>query len=85
MASPAEPERRGSQLSFRHSHAHAVVQALIAAGVIGDFRAPDLMRFGLAPLYLRFVDVFDAVERLADILRNRRWDHPGFHERRAVT
>jgi kynureninase len=61
------------------------VQALIAEGTIGDFRAPDLMRFGLAPLYLRYVDVFDAARRLANILRKRSWDLPQFQRRRLVT
>jgi kynureninase len=68
LASPREGARRGSQVSFRHPQAYALVQALIADGVIGDFRAPDLMRFGLSPSFLRFVDVWDAVERLKAIL-----------------
>jgi len=62
-----------------------VMQALIARGVIGDYRAPDLIRFGLTPLYLRFVDVFDAVAILADVLRDRHWDRPEFRRRAKVT
>ncbi|HUK06868.1 MAG TPA: kynureninase [Stellaceae bacterium] len=85
LASPRVADRRGSQVSFRHREAYAVVQALIAEGVIGDFRAPDLMRFGLAPLYLRHIDVFDAALRLVDILRGGRWDRPEFRRRRPVT
>jgi kynureninase len=85
LASPADAERRGSQVSFRHRDAYAVVQALIAQGVIGDFRTPDIMRFGLAPLYLRYADVFDAARSLVDTLRQRSWDKPEFKVRRAVT
>jgi kynureninase len=61
------------------------VQALVAEGVVGDFRAPDIARFGFAPLYLRFVDVADAAWRLAEILHERRWDRPEFHARAKVT
>jgi kynureninase len=61
------------------------MQALIARGVIGDFRAPDLMRFGFAPLYTRFEDVWRAAEILTDILESRGWDDPRFHARRKVT
>jgi kynureninase len=61
------------------------MQALIACGVIGDFRAPDLLRFGLAPLYLRFVDLWDAVETLRQVLLERAWDQPAFKQRAAVT
>jgi kynureninase len=82
---PADPEACGSQVSFRHEHGHAVVQALIARGIIGDFRAPDLMRFGFAPLYLRHVDVWDAAAALGEILATRAWDRPEFHRRAAVT
>ncbi len=85
LASPDDPDARGAQVSFRCSHGYAVTQALIAEGVIGDFRAPDLMRFGFAPLYLRFADAAEAARRLADILRHRRWDRPEHHARAAVT
>jgi kynureninase len=61
------------------------MQALKAADVIGDFRAPDVLRFGLTPLYLRHIDVVEAVIRLADICRTRNWDRPEFHIRAAVT
>jgi kynureninase len=85
LASPAEPERRGSQVSYAHQEGYAVMQALIARGVIGDFRAPDLLRFGFAPLYTRFADVFDAVGILRDILATAAWDRPEFKQRAAVT
>jgi kynureninase len=61
------------------------MQALIAQGVIGDFRAPDLIRFGIAPLYIRFSDIWDAVEVLKRVLDERLWDSPEYRERRAVT
>ncbi len=85
LASPADPAARGSQLSLRHPDGYAIVQALIARGVIPDFRAPDILRFGFAPLYIRHVDVWDAVEPLADIMQSSAWDTPEFHARAAVT
>lgn len=83
--SPAEPGRRGGHVSVRHAHGYAVVQALIARGIIPDFRAPDAIRFGLAPLYIRFVDVWDAMDALGDVIATRAWDRPEFHARAAVT
>ena len=69
LETPRDPRQRGSQVSFAHAEgAYAIMQALIARGVIGDFRAPDILRFGVAPLYTRFVDVWDAVESLAQVL-----------------
>jgi len=85
LASPREPQRRGSQVSLRHPQGYAIVQALAARGVVGDFRTPDILRFGFAPAYLRFVDVWDAVQILADVLDTRSWDRPEFHARRKVT
>lgn len=84
-ASPADPACRGSQISLRHPEGYAIVQALIARGVIPDFRAPDILRFGFAPLYLRHVDIWDAVERLAEIMRTGAWRAPEFGIRSAVT
>jgi kynureninase len=66
LATPRDPARRGSQVSFAHEQSYAVMQALIARGVVGDFRAPDLIRFGFTPLYIRHVDVWDAAEALRD-------------------
>lgn len=83
--SPRDGARRGGHISLRHDNGYAIVQALIARGVIPDFRAPDAMRFGLAPLYLRYVDVWDAMDLLAGILATRTWDRPEFHARAAVT
>ena len=85
LNSPRDPVQRGSQVSFRHPQAHAVMQALIAAGVIGDFRAPDVLRFGFAPLYNTPDDVAHAVAMLAGILHSGAWDRPEYHARAAVT
>jgi kynureninase len=85
LASPREAGRRGGHVSFAHPDGYAMVQALIAEGVIGDFRAPDILRFGFAPLYVRYVDVWDAAERLAEIVADRRWDQDTFKRRAAVT
>ncbi|WP_136415230.1 kynureninase [Herbaspirillum sp. ST 5-3] len=74
LVTPREHARRGSQVSIAHPHGYAVMQALIGRGVIGDYREPAIMRFGLTPLYTRFVDVWDAVEILADILDNKTYD-----------
>ncbi len=76
---------RGSHLAFRHPNAHAICQALIARGVIGDFRDPDILRFGFAPAYLRFADVAAAAAMLAEIVATGAWDRPEFHARQAVT
>jgi kynureninase len=85
IASPRDPERRGSQVAVRHAEGYAIIQALIARGVIGDFRAPDLMRFGFAPLYNRYADVFDAVEALHTVLAAKAWQETEFEQRAAVT
>jgi kynureninase len=85
LVSPHDPERRGSQVSFRHPDGYPIMQALIARGVVGDFRAPDILRFGFAPLYLRHVDVWDAVAHLKDVLATRAWDAPEFRRRAMVT
>lgn len=85
LASPRSPARRGSQVSWHHPHAFPIVQALIRRGVIGDFRAPDLLRFGFAPAYLRFVDVWDAVEHLHAVMQEEAWRAPEFEVRGKVT
>ena len=86
LASPTEDSQRGSQVCFSHpSMGYAVVQALIARGVIGDFRAPDILRFGFTPLYLRHVDVWDAAEHLRQVLESGEWQRPEFNQKQAVT
>ena len=85
LASPQDPARRGSHVSFSFEHGYAVVQALIDRDVIGDFRAPDLMRFGFTPLYLDESDVLRAVDVLCDVLDNRLWDQPEFQNKGRVT
>lgn len=85
LASPRDPDRRGSQVSFRHPEGYAIMQALIAQGVIGDFRAPDIMRFGITPLYLGTDDIRRGAETLARILHEKLWDDPDFKKRAAVT
>ncbi len=85
LESPRDPSQRGSHVVFAHPEGYAVMQALIARGVIGDFRAPDHMRFGFAPLYNGFADMVRAAALLADILAIREWDEPRFKERAKVT
>ncbi|USR01525.1 kynureninase [Sphingomonas aerolata] len=83
--SPRDPAQRGSHISFRHPHAHAITQALIAHGVIGDFRDPDILRLGLTPLYLSHEDVWCAGEMLKKIVETGEWQNPQYSERLAVT
>jgi kynureninase len=85
LASPREADRRGSQVSLRHEEGYAIVQALIADGVICDFRVPDLLRFGFAPAYVRFVDVWDAVATLKSIMKNESWNRPEYRNWKNVT
>jgi kynureninase len=85
LASPREAGRRGSQVSLRHPEGYAIVQALGARGVVGDFRTPDVLRFGFAPAYLRFADAWDAVAALRAVMENREWRRPEFQERGMVT
>ena len=86
LASPRERSERGSQASFAHpAHGYEIMQALIARGVIGDFRAPDILRFGFTPLYTRFTDVWDAVDRLRAVLDSGEWRERRFAVRAAVT
>ena len=85
LASPRDPNRRGSHVVFAHENGFAIMQALIARGVIGDFRAPNLMRFGFAPLYNGYADIVRAADTLGAILKTREWDQPRFHERAKVT
>lgn len=77
--------RRGSHVCLQHTHAYAVMQALISRGVVGDFRAPNLMRFGFTPLYTSYVDVFDSVEHLHKVLAKELWRKKKFMAKKSVT
>jgi kynureninase len=86
VVTPREPEQRASHVSLAHRDgAYSIMQALIARGVVGDFRAPDILRFGFTPLYTRFVDVWDAVERLLHVLESGEWRDGRFVTRAPVT
>lgn len=85
LASPHDPAQRGSQVSFRHPHGYAAIQACIAHGVVGDFRAPDIMRFGFTPLFIDESDVDAAIAMIAQVMRKRLWDDPRYQVRAAVT
>jgi kynureninase len=85
VVTPLDHSIRGSQVALRHVEAYGIIQALIDRNVIGDFRDPDVCRFGFTPLYLRFVDVFDAVEHLVDVMDSKAYDDPRFAVRKAVT
>jgi kynureninase len=86
LVSPADDAQRGSQVSLAHAEmGYPVMQALIARGVIGDFRAPDILRFGFTPLYLRFVDAWDAAQHLHQVISTEEWRRPEFSQRKAVT
>jgi kynureninase len=85
LASPRDPAMRGSQVSFRFAQGYAAIQALIARGVVGDFRAPDIMRFGFTPLFIDAGDVDRAVAIIADVMGNRLWDDPAYMTRARVT
>ena len=85
LVTPREPELRGSHVSYAHPHAHALVQALIAARVVGDFRAPDIARFGFAPLYIGYADVWRAAAQLRLLLETDGWRDPQFDRRAKVT
>ena len=78
LASPEDPATRGSQVSFRHPNAYGIVRALAEVGVVGDHRPPDIARFGLTPLYTRYVDMWDAAEKLSEVLRQRTYLAPRF-------
>lgn len=85
LITPREHARRGSQVSIDFDNGYAVIQALIARGVIGDFRAPATMRFGFAPAYLSFADVWRAADAFNDVMATGAWKDPRFSARRAVT
>ena len=85
QVTPRDHAERGSHVSLRHPNGYEVMQALIARGLIGDYREPEVLRFGLTPLYFGYADVWDAVEILKDVLDSKAWDKPEFKQRSAVT
>lgn len=85
LASPRDPSTRGSHVCFAHPKGYAVMQALIARGITGDFRPPDLMRFGFAPLYNSFEDAWLAAASLSEIVATREWDRTDFRRKQTVT
>lgn len=84
-ACPRDSALRGSQVSFRHPQGYAIIQALIAEGVIGDFRAPDILRFGCAPLYLRYTDIWEAVTTLHRVMNTQAWNRGEYMHKASVT
>jgi kynureninase len=85
VATPRDASQRGSQVSFTHSEGYAIMQALIARGVVGDFRAPNILRFGFAPLYVSYADVVHSVEILREVIESGAWKQAEFQQRKAVT
>jgi kynureninase len=85
LASPRNAEARGSQVSFRHPEGYAAMQALIARGLIGDFRAPDIMRFGITPLYIGEDDIRRAAELMGEVVSGRLYDSPEYRRKARVT
>jgi len=85
VITPRQHARRGSQVALRHPEAYGIIQALIARGVVGDYRVPDVARFGFAPLYVRHVDVYDAVDRLVQVMEGEEHRDPAYSRRNPVT
>ena len=85
LASPRDAQVRGSQVSLTHEQGYAIVQALIARGITGDFRMPNILRFGFTPLYVRYVDVYDTVQAIAEIMETGEWNQAKFLTKKAVT
>ena len=85
IASPLEDAKRGSHVSIRHKEGYAITQALKARGIVVDFRAPDIIRFGFAPLYNSYQDLWDTAQAVQQILDNGEWDREEFKQRSTVT
>ena len=85
LASPAVAQDRGSQVSFYFEYGYPAVQALIDRGVIGDFRSPNIMRFGITPLYISEKDIDLAIDIISTVIKNSLWDKPKYKKRKFVT
>jgi kynureninase len=85
LASVRDHAERGSQVAYAHPQGYQIVQALKEYDVIADFRAPDILRFGLTPLYLRYTEIVETVRRIERVCATRAWDKPQYHQRAAVT
>ena len=85
LATPRDHAQRGSQVSFRHPDGYAIMQALIARRLIGDFRAPDILRFGLTPLFIGADDIDRAVAIITQVMNGALWDRPDYRTRALVT
>ncbi len=85
LFSPKNSEQRGSQISFLHENAYFIIQALISHGIIGDYREPNVMRFGISPLYMRFEDVWNAITCLREIMQTGEWQSEKFKNKNYVT
>ena len=85
LQSSFDPEKRGSQVALHFENGFAVIQALVTRKIIADFREPGIMRFGFAPLYIRYTDVWDAAEALADVLKTEEWREKRFQQKHEVT
>ena len=85
LFSPKNSEQRGSQISFLHENAYSIIQALISHGIIGDYREPNVMRFGISPLYMRFEDVWNAITCLREIMQTGEWQSEKFKNKNYVT
>ena len=85
LASPRDGAKRGSQVSLTHPQGYAIMQAVIERGAVGDFRAPDILRFGFAGLYVTFADIWDAIAILREVMDQRLWDQPVYKAVKAVT
>jgi kynureninase len=85
LATPRDAAERGSQVSFTHPEGYAIMQALIERGVVGDFRAPDILRFGFAPLYVSYADVVRSIQLLCEVMTTGVWQQARYQQRKAVT
>ncbi|MEC7596556.1 MAG: kynureninase [Pseudomonadota bacterium] len=85
LFSPSNADQRGSQISFKHENAYPIMQSLISQGVIGDYREPNILRFGISPLYMRYQDIWKAIMCLKNIMQSNEWDSLNFKKRNYVT